>query len=104
MTWPDAYVLTVMADGMSVQAKVFIAAGLGILAFAASVWAAGRQDAPSPTNLTVGSNLKGSEANLEDISITDATGKSAQVASSIEATGKVSIKNIRVDSSQERPK
>jgi membrane protein implicated in regulation of membrane protease activity len=95
-------VLTVMSDGLSVQLKVLIAAGLAILAFVASIWASSEHDTNPERKMDVASDLKGKSATVEDVTVYTAE-QTARIASNIEASDSIKITGVKVNPSMPKP-
>lgn len=90
-------VLTVMSDGLSVQMKLSIAAGLAIVAFVASVLASSKSDTKPERTMDVAADLKGKAATVEDVAVNAAPEQTTRVASNIEVSDSIQIKGVKVN-------
>lgn len=93
-------VLTLLAEGLSNLWKLAIAIALGVLAFAASVWAATKSDTPlgREAETSVASNLRGKNARIQGVTANAEDAQKLEVASNIQASEDIEIKDVNATS------
>ncbi|MDH1701854.1 hypothetical protein [Comamonas terrigena] len=88
--------LTAMSDGLSIQKKIIIAVALGVVAFAASIWASSKSDRKSDSKIEALTDLKGDSATIEDLTVLTEPEQSIRVVSNLDVSGAIQIKGVKV--------
>lgn len=89
-------VLTLLSDSLGTPWKLAIAMGLGIAAFAVSVWAANSADDKAERRDEIASGLKGKSARIDDVDVSLDPRRAAKIASDIDVDGSIEIRGVRV--------